>query len=132
MRGGQGDRFFATVTGFEYTLYQIFNSQADLGFLAEYLYDGRESTAPNTFFQNDIFSGFRLALNDVPDTQVLGGATADFEKGEVSIVLEASRRIGDSWLIDFELRWFVEAEEGTTASAFERDGFFSVSLSRYF
>ncbi|NIT13505.1 MAG: hypothetical protein GTN99_04455, partial [Candidatus Dadabacteria bacterium] len=47
-RGGQGDRFVATVAGFEYTVFQIFGSAADLGILSEYLYDGRDRGAPPT------------------------------------------------------------------------------------
>ena len=42
VRSGQGDTFFAAVAGFEYTLYQLFGSNSDLGLLAEYQYDGRD------------------------------------------------------------------------------------------
>lgn len=40
-RSGHGDRFAAAVAGFEYTLYQMAGTGADLGLLFEYQYDGR-------------------------------------------------------------------------------------------
>lgn len=41
-RSGQGQRFEQVTAGFEYTMSGVFDSGADLGLLAEYLYDGRE------------------------------------------------------------------------------------------
>jgi len=132
-RGGQGDRFFASVSGFEYTIFQVFESAADLGLLAEYLYDGRDKrNAPPTVFDNDFFSGVRLALNDVEDTTVLGGTVTDLEHGEVSTFLEVSRRIGQRWLVEFESRWFLNTDSDSPAFNFRRDGFFTIRLSRFF
>ena len=132
-RGGQGDRFFASVSGFEYTIFQVFESAADLGLLAEYLYDGRDKrNAPSTVFDNDFFSGVRLALNDVEDTTVLGGTVTDLEHGEVSTFLEVSRRIGQRWLVEFESRWFLNTDSDSPAFNFRRDGFFTIRLSRFF
>ena len=63
-RAGEGETFGAAVGGVEYTRYQVFGSAADVGFLSEYLYDGRDVTAPPTAFDNHGFVGTRLALND--------------------------------------------------------------------
>ena len=41
VREGQGDTFAAAVAGFEYTFYQPWSTSADIGVIAEYLYDGR-------------------------------------------------------------------------------------------
>ncbi len=132
-RGGQGDRFFASVSGFEYTIFQVFESAADLGLLAEYLYDGRDKrNASSTVFDNDFFSGVRLALNDVEDTTVLGGTVTDLKHGEVSTFLEVSRRIGQRWLVEFESRWFLNTDSDSPAFNFRRDGFFTIRLSRFF
>lgn len=134
-RGGQGDYFFATVFGFEYTIFQIFNSNADLGILSEYLYDGRDENiefAPPTFFDNDIFGGLRLALNDIQDTQVLAGLTTDTKNGEMLGVVEASRRIGQRWVIAIECRLFINEAEGTIFSGFSNDSFINLSISRFF
>ncbi|MCG8608446.1 hypothetical protein MJD09_26095, partial [bacterium] len=63
-RFGQGDRFFATVGGVEYTFGNIKSSGIDWGVLAEYHYDERGKAA-TTPFDDDIFIGSRLAFNDV-------------------------------------------------------------------
>ena len=130
-RGGQGDRFFASVAGFEYTLFQIFDSSTDLGLLMEYLHDGRDSDAPTTLFDNDLFSGARLALNDTQDTEVLGGVVVDMSDGEVFSLLEASRRIGDDLLVEFEMRYILGAKRDSLAYGLERDSFFLLRLSHY-
>lgn len=58
-------------------LYQVFGSGTDLGILAEYLYDGREATAPPTPFDDDLFVGTRLTLNDPQSAELLMGAIID-------------------------------------------------------
>ena len=134
-RGGQGSYFFATVFGFEYTIFQLFNTDADLGLVSEYLYDGRDENiefAPPTFFDNDIFGGLRLALNDTNDTQVLVGLTTDTKNAEMLGIVEASRRIGNSFVIELVCRLFMNPEEGTIFSGFSNDSFIDLSLSYYF
>ena len=53
-------RFWALTAGFEYTLYQVLGN-ADLGLIAEYLYDERGDQA-TTAFEDDVFVGGRLAM----------------------------------------------------------------------
>ena len=86
-RGGHGDYFTAAVAGIEYTLYQIMESDADLGLLAEYLYDGRDDNgdAPLTAFENDIFVGARLTLNDADDSTLLAETTTNADNLTLSI-----------------------------------------------
>ena len=104
VREGQGRTFGAAVAGFEYTRYQIFGSAADLGILAEYLYDDRDEAAPATTFARGLFIGTRLALNDVDDTSVLAGAVVDLENGSISGRVEAERRITDFLRLELESR----------------------------
>lgn len=133
-RFGQGDAFAATVAGFEYTLYQVADSDADLGLLLEHLYDGREEDgdAPLTVFQNDVFAGARLTLNDEPDTTLLAGAIVDAEDGSVSLSLEASRRIGRDMKAELEARIFPKAASDDPLYRIRRDGAVTLRLSRYF
>ena len=80
VREGQGDTFFATVFGFEYTFFQIQESDADLGILIEHLHDGRdEDETPISVFDNDLFLGIRYTLNDINDTSFLAGLNTDLE-----------------------------------------------------
>lgn len=131
-RGGHGKRFVATVSGFEYTIFQILASNADLGLLSEYLYDGRDSYAPPTVFDNDIFSGFRLALNDIQDTEFLAGVVTDTNTAEVFTFVETSRRFGTNWVVEIEGRFFFNTNPESIADGIQNDGFFNLNISRYF
>ncbi len=130
-RSGQGDRFWAVAAGFEYTWYDLADTGIDVGLLGEYVYDGRsEAEAP--VFQDDLFAGLRIALNDTQDSQVLLGAMVDREFGSVFFNLEASRRLSDHWKLAAELRTFSNIDEEDPLLALERDSYFQLSLIRYF
>jgi len=131
-REGQGAPFLASVAGFEYTLYQIFESSADLGILFEHLYDGRDGEAPPTAFDNDLFFGTRLAFNDTQDTSALLGAIIDPSEGSATIFVEAERRLGDNWKIGIEGRIFAGAQSDPILAAFQDDSFLTLRLSRFF
>lgn len=133
VREGHGEPFAAMVGGFEYTFYQVADSAADIGLLAEAHLDGRdENKAPPTVFDHDLFLGSRLALNDVDDTQALIGTVIDAEDGSLSFFIEAERRIGNSWKIEAEARLLGNVDEKNTLAPFKRDSFFNLRLSRFF
>ncbi|MEO0624897.1 MAG: hypothetical protein AAF183_22255 [Pseudomonadota bacterium] len=148
VREGQGDTFAAAVAGFEYTLFQVAESNADLGLLAEGLYDGRDDEAglsardradgfaaalvQPTVQDQDIFLGTRLALNDVEDTEFLAGVFIDVEDGPSSFRIEAERRIGEDWNAELEATFFLEDDPDNAASVFENDSFIVLRLSRFF
>ena len=132
VRSGQGDTFAASVTGFEYTFYQIGESATDLGLLLEYLYDGRDRTAPPTSLQNDVFAGARLSLNDTQDSSLLIGAIVDLEDQSTSFSIEAQRRIGDSLTIELESRWFVNTATGNPLHFVKTDDYLTLRLKKYF
>ena len=73
--------YTAATIGTEYTLVGIFESPYDLGLLTEYSWDERDEQAP-TFFQNDLFVGARLALNDLSDSEVLFGISNDLDNSD--------------------------------------------------
>ena len=105
-RSGYGDRYSAFNVGFEKTLVGLFGSSADLGLVAEYMYDDRGDAAVNTFFENDIALGGRFALNDFADTQALLGVIYDADHGDFSVSLEGSRQLAEQWHINVEARVF--------------------------
>lgn len=116
-RSGQGEnRFAAVVAGFEYTFYGVLNSGTDMGVMLEYLYDGRDRTAPPTPFNNDLFFGIRLNFNDAPDTQLVVGNTIDLETRASIFRLNASRRLQEKWKIEAESTLFLNV----TANDFTR------------
>lgn len=131
-RSGQGDTFFASTAGFEYTLYQIFESDADLGLIAEHHYDGRDDFAPFTIFDNDLMVGARLALNDQDDTSFLGGAIVDLETQTTFVTIEFATRIADGWKVEIEGRFLPYVADETFETNFERDHTLEFRLLRYF
>lgn len=133
VREGQGNTFAATVFGLEYTLYQILSSNADLGWLIEYLYDGRdEDEAPPTALDNDLFFGARLALNDIQDTEVLLGATIDRKDQSSLVFIELERRLGENWKIELESRLFFNIDSQNLLQSVERDSFVTLRASHFF
>jgi hypothetical protein len=132
VREGQGKTFAAAVGGVEYTWFQAMNSNADVGFLAEYLWDDRDAEAPTTAQEDDWFFGARLAMNDIQDTEMLAGFTIDFDTGETFYNLEAERRIGDDYDLELRARVFTGADIDQDTAAFQRDDYIQIRLSRYF
>lgn len=130
VREGQGDTFGALVAGYEYTVVGALGA-ADLGVISEFLYDdrGEDATTP---FENDLFIGTRLALNDVQSTDVLSGVIVDVENGSSAVVVEASRRFRNDWRLSAEVRGFGSADEEDLLDAFRRDSYLQVELGRFF
>ncbi len=143
VREGHGDTFFASVAGFEYTLYQIFGASADLGLLAEYQYDGRDegfvaesfglaSAAPVAVGNNDVFAGARLGFNDAQDASALVGISVDADDQTMGMFIEAERRIGQNWTAELETRLFFNVDPSNVANAFRDDDVVTLRLTRYF
>lgn len=122
-REGQGETFGAAVAGFEHTFYQIAGSVADLGLLLEISWDGRDTTAPPTIYDEDTFLGARLALNDIQDTQVLMGAVVDHDDHSLAGFVEASRRFGRRTTLELEARIFSQIDPAGDLATVARDDF---------
>ena len=138
-RGGPFSRFAAVVAGFEYTHYGIFESSADLGLLMEYQYDGREkfslTKATNTLptsFDNDVFFGSRLSLNDESNTQMLAGVIVDLNTQATLVSVEASRRLGDQWKLELESRLFKNVPATDILGGLSKDDYVQLRLIRFF
>jgi hypothetical protein len=123
--------YWAATGGFEYTFVGINDSALDLGVIGEYLYDSRgtDGLAP---FQNDLFVGARLTLNDAQSSELLAGAVVDLDHSSKTFRVEASRRIGQSYKLSVEAQLFADVDVNDPLSAFEEDSFVQVELARYF
>lgn len=144
-RSGHGERYHAYTAGFERTLVGVLGSRTDLGLVVEYMYDERDEAAFDTLFEHDLAFGTRWRLNDAADTSALAGVIWDVETDEYLVSLEASRRLGPSWLVVLEARVFAGAEplsgaaalaelvSGDSKSRFlQADDFVQLELTRYF
>ena len=125
------DHYFAAATGFEYTFYGIFKSTADLGVVAEYLYDDRGSQA-TTPFENDVFAALRFARNDENDLTILGGVIVDLDSEGVFANLEASSRIGQNLEWSLESRFFLASAPADFFASFRNDSYAQFELTYYF
>lgn len=131
-RNGYSHSFAAAVGGFEYTLYQVGQSAADIGLLLEYQYDGRNELEPFTTNDNDVFIGTRLALNDTQDTSLLAGVAYDVDTGETFLNVEAERRFGDDIVLELRIRAFSGASPGDITYSVASDDYVQLQIAKYF
>ena len=130
-RNSDSDTYWAAQTGFEYTLYGIQESNADLGILLEYGWDQRGKKA-TSIFQNDLSLGVRLALNDAASTELLAGMIYDLDYENKSFQIEASRRLGDQWKVTLDGRFFLAEDNTDLMSAMNKDDHIQIGVERYF
>lgn len=88
-----------------------------------------ESFSP---FQDDVFIGARVALNDEQSTEFLTGAIVDLESNAALISFEGSRRIAEGWKLAAELRYFADIPVLDPLYSFSRDTYLQLELTRYF
>ena len=132
VRSGQGKTYFAGTGGFEYTFYNFFGTGLDIGVVAEYLYDSRGSHAP-VVFEDDFLAAVRFALNDVQSTEILAGIIFDRDSDTKFYNIEASRRFGDNWKAELEVRFFSSAPaDDRLAYLFRKDDHLRFELRYYF
>ena len=124
-------RFWAFTAGLEYTLYQLLGSDADLGLITEYWRDDRGDAAP-TAFQDDVFVGGRLAMNDVAGSELLFGGIVDRSNGGRFLNVEGSRRLTNNWTVDLQVRAFMGFESGDFLYDLRRDDYMLVAFRRFF
>ena len=130
-RNAEQQSFESVVAGFEYTFGNIKSSGVDIGVIGEYLYDSRDELAISNL-ANDVFTGFRVALNDVKSTEILAGGIFDLEKSTKLYSVEASRRVGSSWKVELEARIFKDVSDEEFLFFFREDSFGKFTLFRYF
>lgn len=128
---GREDAYFAATGGFEHTLFGIFESDADLGLIAEYAFDERGDDAL-TAFENDLIVGTRFTLNDVEDTAFLLTSSVDADDGAITLRLEAERRLGENFKIEIEGQGFVNQDIGSFAGSLSDDSFVRAKLRWFF
>ena len=130
-REGIGDRYTALTTGFEYTLYGLFESRHDLGLIAEYLFDDRGGDA-TTLFEDDLFVGARWAWNDTNDTDFIAGIIQDSSSSERVFRIEGSRRLDNGLKLNVESQFFSNFSKSSRFASFRKEDFIQIELAWYF
>ncbi len=93
-----------------------------------------QNLEPQSFspFQDDIFIGSRIALNDVQSSEMLIGAIVDRETHAVLASVEGSRRLGENWKISLEARAFHNIPVVDPLFSFDQDSVLQLELMRFF
>lgn len=123
--------YWALQGGIEFTQYGILESSADLGWLVEYAWDERGKGASSNF-QNDVFIGNRLALNDIDSTEILMGLSYDLDFHSKSLIIESSRRWGDSVKLSLDVRLFSANDIQDPIYLFRRDDHIQFSAQYFY
>jgi hypothetical protein len=130
-RETDSDTFSALTGGIEYTFYSVFDSDIDVGLLAEYLFDDRNN-ASVTAFEDDVLLGTRLTWNDAQSSELLFGLIQDLSSQDIGWNIEASRRIGNRWKVSLEGRFFSVDDQSSVLFPVRDDDTIQLELARYF
>ncbi|WP_124951615.1 hypothetical protein [Sulfuriferula thiophila] len=125
------ERFYAFVTGTEYTFNGIYGSQMDMGTFLEYNFDSRGQGSAGVL-QDDLFIGLRLAMNDEKSTEIKLGVMTDLNDASRTTRVELNRRLDDKWSIKFLGQGYHRIDSGNPLYAFKEDSFIQSTLVRYF
>ena len=128
---GHEENYGAVIFGMERTFYALFDSRADLTFLAESLYDGRGRRSTSAW-ANDLFVAGSVAFNDVEDTQLLAGLLADLRHDYRALNLELKRRLSGSWSMRLEGIANLSADPQDLTYDGRRDSFLGAGLTYSF
>ena len=130
-RSGQAETYNALVGGFEYTFVGIFESAIDIGILSEYHYDDRGESL-QTIFEDDIAVGARFAFNDAQSSEALIGLIWDRNTGGKFFNIEASRRIGNNFLLEVQGRFFTNQKASDPAKVLSQDDYIELFITYNF
>lgn len=122
---------WALAAGIEYTFFDVAGKGFDIGIVSEYLHDDRGLLSLSSL-DNDLFTGVRLAFNDVQSTDFLIGGIFDLDKSTRLWSVEGSRRFGDSWKAEIEMRLFDNVDQREFLSFVRQDSFMQFSINKYF
>ena len=85
------EEYHGSILGIEHSLYGVFEKNWDLANIIEYSSDSRGSKSHHGF-QNDLFYGARLVLNDIEDTQYFLSIQSDLEKNSRALTFNYESR----------------------------------------
>ncbi|QUM76522.1 hypothetical protein HWV00_09940 [Moritella sp. 24] len=125
------DNYFASVSGFEYTLVGLSGSSTDLGLIVEYQYDQRDADLAS-LQQNDIVVGTRWVLNNADSTEILLIGSADLDDDSVIMSIEAQHRLTDYWSMSVEARYFGNSSLGDPTYDLRKDSYARIEFNGYF
>lgn len=130
-RSSDFETYSAAVGGFEYTYTGIFGSNADTNWFLEYNWDEREEDASSQY-QDDIFYGLRIGLNDEASSELRGGLLHDQTYGSKVFRLEGSRRLSPSWTGTLLYQGFTDIADEDILAPLQNDDYLEAEVTYYF
>ena len=125
------ENFYSYITGIEYVVTRIFNKMWDLNIFAEYSNDDRGSNSTD-IFQNDLFLGSRINLNDVDGTEINQALTIDLDGDGNTGSFEISTRFNDTIRIAADYNFYWSLKSTDTLYSFRRDNYLGIKITNYF
>ncbi|WP_426106645.1 hypothetical protein [Massilia sp. TSP1-1-2] len=121
----------SAVAGVEYTYVGAFGAPADVGLLAEYLYDDRGDRATMPF-SKDLFLAVRYVANNVAQTTYLLGTYAHHGTGAKSYRFEMATRLRDGVTLSLEGQAFSKETKRDLFYSYRDDSYLTVKLKSSF
>ena len=106
---GSLEQFESVAAGFEYTFGGIFESDYDLSWYVEAIWDSRDQIYAS-LFDHDVGVAARLAFNDARDSNLILGVVADYEYSEAFGYLFWSNNFGENWTFNVTGQYFMANE----------------------
>ena len=123
------EEYLTSVSGLEYSIYNLNSTKSSITFLLEYLNDGRQAPP---LFQNDIFFGMRFLVNDVSDTQISLGTFYDLEEPEYIISIIGSRKLYSDIILSVNANLYQSIQGSTPLSNLDSEDYIKVGLHYYY
>jgi hypothetical protein len=123
--------YWAYQAGLEISQYGFLETKIDVSWLIEYGQDqlGEQS---HRLYQNDLFAGGRIALNDTGTTSFLVGIAYDRDYHSQLFKVEGNTRIGENIKLMMNL-WLISADHPSDVSSFFRqDDHVNLDIVYYF
>jgi hypothetical protein len=79
-------------------------------------------------YENDLFAGARIALNDTQDTSLLASVVVDLEDQSTVLSVEAERRFDDHWKLEADTHWFISIDRDNLLNSVKDDSYLTVQL----
>lgn len=102
---GSLEQYESAAGGFEYTFGSVFESDFDLTWYVEGIWDSRDHIY-SSLFDHDVGVAARLAFNDERDSNLVLGIVADTEYDEAFATLFWSNTFGSAWTLNVTGQYF--------------------------
>lgn len=124
--------YSAYTIGGEYTFYSVFDSDSDITVLGEWNYDSRGERSTEDL-EHDVFAGFRWAMNDSQDTELVFGYVGDTHYDTSIVTAEFNRRLSDSISLEADIFSVMDADARDVAfHTIRKDSYIQIRLNYNF